>query len=171
MLGITLAKLGLGVAGTVFGIMGVFVGINTALMALMLLLYLVQRPDLPTPYLWGIRLGLAIGALCLLGGIAYLYRAEIVLKVVSVATDLRTRVGPTRDLSWSTGPDPRGRAASERPPNSRGRVARCRAHRREAGPGFLSLRVERNESQIPQPFRSPPGTPEGFGPPTPRFEA
>ncbi len=63
------------------------------------------------------RVGLAISALFLLGGIAYLYRAEIVLKVVSVATDMRTRVGPNRELSWSTGPDPRGRAASERPPN------------------------------------------------------
>ena len=63
------------------------------------------------------RLGLAIGLLFLLGGIAYLYRAEIVLKLLSVATDMRTQVGPTLDPSWSTGSDPRGRPAGERPPN------------------------------------------------------
>ncbi len=63
------------------------------------------------------RVGLAIAVLILLVGIAYLYRAEIVLKTASVATDMRTRVGPNREISWSTGPDPSGRAASERPPN------------------------------------------------------
>ena len=63
------------------------------------------------------RVGLAIVVVFLLGGIAYLQRAEIVLKLVSVATDMRTRVGPTRDPSWSTGPDPKGRPAGERSPN------------------------------------------------------
>jgi hypothetical protein len=56
--------------GTVFGIMGIFVGLNTALMALMMLLYLVQRPDLPAPYLWGIRLGLVVFLLASLQGVA-----------------------------------------------------------------------------------------------------
>jgi hypothetical protein len=56
--------------GAVFGIMGIFVGINTAVMAVMLLLYLVQRPDLPAPCLWSIRLGLAIFLLASLEGVA-----------------------------------------------------------------------------------------------------
>ena len=55
--------------GTVFGIMGIFVAFNTAMMALMLLLYLVQRPDIPSPYLWAIRLGLFIFLLASVQGV------------------------------------------------------------------------------------------------------
>ena len=39
-------------------------------MAFMLLLYLVRRPRLPAPYLWGIRLGLVIFLLASLEGVA-----------------------------------------------------------------------------------------------------
>lgn len=62
-------------------------------------------------------IGYAGAFLLVLSSLAYVYRAEIVLGVASFATDMRTKVGPTRDVPWTSGPDPRGRTASERPPN------------------------------------------------------
>lgn len=43
-----------------FATMGVFIGINTALLALLLLLYLRTRTGLPRPIVWGVGLGLAM---------------------------------------------------------------------------------------------------------------
>ncbi|MDJ0786149.1 MAG: sulfatase-like hydrolase/transferase [Myxococcota bacterium] len=65
----------------------------------------------------GTRVGAIVATLCVLGGLAYVYRAEIVLSLASVAMDRRLDIGPTREVPWSTGPDPRGRAEGERPPN------------------------------------------------------
>jgi hypothetical protein len=43
-----------------FGVMGVFIAFNTALVALLLVLYLRTRTGLPNPVTWGIGLGLAM---------------------------------------------------------------------------------------------------------------
>ncbi len=59
--------------GLSFGLMGVFILINTVLVAWLLVLYLTNRASAPAPVIWGIRLGL----LSLLAG-----SAEGVLMVV-----------------------------------------------------------------------------------------
>lgn len=46
-----------GYDAAVFGLMGVFIAINTVLATILLLLYMVRPGDIPRPYLWGIRLG------------------------------------------------------------------------------------------------------------------
>ncbi len=45
--------------GVSFGLMGLFIALNTILVAWLLLLYLTNRTLLPAAILWGIRLGLA----------------------------------------------------------------------------------------------------------------
>ena len=52
-----------------------------------------------------------------LAGVAWIFRVEILLKAVEIASDRRTKVGPTQEITWETGPDPKGRAPGERPPN------------------------------------------------------
>lgn len=63
----------------------------------------------------GIARGL--GILLVLAAGLMLFREEIVLGGVRLMTDLTTDIGPPREVEWSTGPDPRGRPANERPPN------------------------------------------------------
>jgi hypothetical protein len=63
---------------------------------------------------WGLGIGLA---LCGIGAIGWIYRFEILLTGVEIAMARRLPVGPNQPISWSTGPDPRGRAPAERPPN------------------------------------------------------
>ncbi|MEN8185206.1 MAG: sulfatase-like hydrolase/transferase [Myxococcota bacterium] len=63
---------------------------------------------------WGL---LALGALALLAGIAWVYQEEILLTLVGLAADRRLEVGPNQPITWDRGPDPAGREASERPPN------------------------------------------------------
>lgn len=45
--------------GITFGLMGLFIALNTVLVAWLLVLFFTQRTPLPAPVLWGIRLGLA----------------------------------------------------------------------------------------------------------------
>jgi uncharacterized sulfatase len=54
-------------------------------------------------------------AVLLLG--AWLMREEILLTLVEIAADRRVQVGPNREVTWQSGPDPAGRAPGERPPN------------------------------------------------------
>jgi uncharacterized sulfatase len=58
-----------------------------------------------------------LGITVILGGIAYINRADLALKLVSFAMDRRVEVGPNRDITWQTGADPQGRSPEERPPN------------------------------------------------------
>jgi arylsulfatase A-like enzyme len=55
--------------------------------------------------------------LVFVAGLAWVFRVEILLKGVEIAADRRTPVGPTREVTWDSGPDPQARPASERPPN------------------------------------------------------
>ena len=64
------------------------------------------------------RLGLlALAALLVLGGLAWVNRTEIVLGAVSIASKRGYDVGPPREIEWQTGADPERRPAGERPPN------------------------------------------------------
>jgi uncharacterized sulfatase len=63
---------------------------------------------------WGLWI---VGTLAVLAGVGWLYQDEILLKVIEIAADRRTPVGPTRPIVWDSGPDPAGRAPGERPPN------------------------------------------------------
>jgi uncharacterized sulfatase len=63
---------------------------------------------------WVVRIG---AVFALLAGVGWLYRDALVLELIDIATDLRTSVGPHREIAWDSGPDPRRRPASERPPN------------------------------------------------------
>lgn len=55
--------------------------------------------------------------LLMVGSVAYANRMEIVLAVVRVAMARSNPVAPNRAVDWSTGVDPQGRAAGDRPPN------------------------------------------------------
>ncbi len=61
-------------------------------------------------------IGIVAGILVILGTLAYVNRATVALKLVSVAAGMRT-VGPFQEVAWSTGADPAGRAPEDRPPN------------------------------------------------------
>lgn len=64
------------------------------------------------------KIGLGFAALvALLGALAWIYREELVLAGLRRAMEARTPVGPPQDVVWDAGPDPRGRAPGERPPN------------------------------------------------------
>ena len=58
-----------------------------------------------------------LAVLLLLVAIAIPYRAEILLGLVGFVSTLALPVGPNQDVTWSSGPDPRGRPPEERPPN------------------------------------------------------
>ena len=61
-------------------------------------------------------IGIVAGILVILGTLAYVNRATVALKLVSVAAGMRP-VGPFQEVAWSTGADPAGRAPEDRPPN------------------------------------------------------
>lgn len=64
------------------------------------------------------RAGLIVVAgLFVLGCCLYFFRLELALELASFATDRRYQAGPTQEIPWSGGADPKGRAPSERPPN------------------------------------------------------
>ena len=64
------------------------------------------------------RAGLVVAVgLLVLGGTLYVFRLELALKVASIASDRRYQVGPTQEIAWSGGVDPKGRPPSGRPPN------------------------------------------------------
>ena len=58
-----------------------------------------------------------LAVLLLLVAIAIPYRAEILLGLVGFVAKLALPVGPNQDVTWSSGPDPRGLPPEERPPN------------------------------------------------------
>ena len=57
------------------------------------------------------------GVLLVAAGVAWTHQTEILLTMIEIAADRRTPVGPNRDVTWQTGPDPLGRPAGARPPN------------------------------------------------------
>lgn len=63
---------------------------------------------------WG---GGILAAVFVLGTVAFIWRQEIALALVSFAMDRRLPVGPNQDVVWSSGADPLGRAPAARPPN------------------------------------------------------
>jgi uncharacterized sulfatase len=64
------------------------------------------------------RAGLVVAAgLLALGGTLYFFRLELALELASFASDRRYQAGPTLEVPWSDGADPKGRPLSERPPN------------------------------------------------------
>ncbi|MDG1959035.1 MAG: sulfatase-like hydrolase/transferase [Candidatus Binatia bacterium] len=62
------------------------------------------------------RVFIGIAVLMVLGVAGYLNRAAIALKFVSVAAGMRP-IGAFQEVAWSTGLDPAGRVAEDRPPN------------------------------------------------------
>ena len=62
----------------------------------------------------GVLIGLAL-AVVAAGGIAWIYRLEILLEIVEIR--LHDDVAPKRMIEWDSGPDPAGRSDEERPPN------------------------------------------------------
>ena len=55
--------------------------------------------------------------LLVLAALGWYFQAELLLTAIEVAVDLRTSVGPHRDVTWQSGADPAGRAPGKRPPN------------------------------------------------------
>jgi arylsulfatase A-like enzyme len=58
-----------------------------------------------------------LGVIALGAGAAWLMREQLLLKMVEIAADRRTPVGPFQAIEWASGPDPRNRPVGERPPN------------------------------------------------------
>jgi uncharacterized sulfatase len=52
-----------------------------------------------------------------IGGLAWIFRIELLLASIGLLMDLRMPVGPAQAIHWSSGPDPQGRPPGERPPN------------------------------------------------------
>ena len=63
---------------------------------------------------WGTGILVALFAFA---SIAYVNRMEIALGLIGVFVKQRTAVGPAQEVTWSSGTDPQGREAGERPPN------------------------------------------------------
>ena len=63
---------------------------------------------------WGARI---VAVLVVVAGVGWFYRDALLLEFIDVATDLRSSIGPHREIEWDTGPDPAGRSAAQRPPN------------------------------------------------------
>ncbi len=60
---------------------------------------------------------IAVVVMVALGSLVYAKREAIVLKLVGIMVKRRVPVGPYQEIAWSSGSDPQGRTASERPPN------------------------------------------------------
>jgi uncharacterized sulfatase len=58
-----------------------------------------------------------LSGLVLAGGLAWHFQEEILLTLIGAAVKRRVPVGPNQPVVWDRGPDPAGRAPSERPPN------------------------------------------------------
>ncbi len=52
----------------------------------------------------------------LTGATAWILRVEIALFAIEKMIASRSEIGPTTQIDWATGPDPKGRAPEERPP-------------------------------------------------------
>ena len=59
----------------------------------------------------------ATALLIVVGALGWVWRVELLLAGVEVAADLRTPVGPTRQVNWQRGSDAAQAPATERPPN------------------------------------------------------
>ncbi len=55
--------------------------------------------------------------LAVLLGVGWIFRAEVVLFGIDQMMSAQMEIGPTREINWSTGVDPEGRDAANRPPN------------------------------------------------------
>ena len=65
-----------------------------------------------------VRLGTGtLVTLLVLGALVYMNREPIALKLIGMVIQQQSPVGPFQEVEWSTGTDPQGRAASDRPPN------------------------------------------------------
>ncbi|MDP6978026.1 MAG: sulfatase-like hydrolase/transferase [Myxococcota bacterium] len=65
-----------------------------------------------------IRLGISVmAAILVVATIAYVNRIDIALYLIGKAVQHRVPVEPNREVTWSTGSDPKGRPTGERPPN------------------------------------------------------
>ncbi len=60
---------------------------------------------------------IALVVVVAIGSLIYAKREAIVLKLVGSMVKRRVPVGPYREVTWSSGADPQGRAPGERPPN------------------------------------------------------
>jgi uncharacterized sulfatase len=58
-----------------------------------------------------------LAVVAVLAGVGWLYRDALLLELIDIATDLRSSIGPHREIAWDSGPDPAGRSAARRPPN------------------------------------------------------
>jgi uncharacterized sulfatase len=58
-----------------------------------------------------------VAFLLVVGAIAWLNRAELLLMGVEVMAERRMSVGPHQPITWDSGVDPKGRAPADRPPN------------------------------------------------------
>ena len=63
---------------------------------------------------WIARIGLTLVVLL---GAGWLFRAEIALFGINQMMASQMEIGPTQDITWSTGADPQGREPASRPPN------------------------------------------------------
>ncbi len=63
---------------------------------------------------WGL---VALAVLVLVAGTAWLYRIELMLGAIEIMASRNAASGPNRPIHWSSGADPAGRTAAERPPN------------------------------------------------------
>ena len=63
---------------------------------------------------WGTGILVVLFALT---SIVYVNRMEIALGLIGAIVKQQTAAGPVQDITWSSGVDPQGRAAGERPPN------------------------------------------------------
>lgn len=59
----------------------------------------------------------ALAVFATLGGLAYLYRRELILYYVGTMARDATKVAPNQPIMWKQGPETAGRPVSERPPN------------------------------------------------------
>ncbi len=65
----------------------------------------------------GRKWAIAFAVVVAIGSLIYAKREAILLKLVGTMVKRRVPVGPYREVAWSSGSDPRGRAPGERPPN------------------------------------------------------
>lgn len=63
---------------------------------------------------WIVRVAVLV---VVLAGIGWLFRVELALFGIGQMMASRMEIGPNQEINWSTGVDPQGRSAQDRPPN------------------------------------------------------
>ena len=63
---------------------------------------------------WIVRVAVLVVALA---GVGWLFRVELALFGINQMMASQMEIGPTQEINWSTGVDPQGRSAQDRPPN------------------------------------------------------